>query len=48
MPTAAREAFWRIAVAVERSLFGGRPLDAEGFAECRRAYEAFAFAERWA
>lgn len=48
MPAAAREAFWRIAVAVERSLFGGRPLDAEGFAECRRAYEAFAFAERWA
>jgi hypothetical protein len=47
LPKRARDAFGGIADAVERSFFGGRPVDAEGFAECRKAYEAFAFAEAW-
>jgi hypothetical protein len=47
LPPTPREAFTRIAQAVERSLFGGRPLDKEGFAECRSAYEAFAFEGGW-
>lgn len=42
LPAAARDAFSLIARHVERSLFGGRGLDAAGFAECRRAYAAFA------
>ena len=48
VPAAARPMFARIADAVERSFFGGRALDAAGFSECRRAYEAFAFAGAWA
>ncbi len=48
LPSSARPTFAVIARAVERSLFGGRPLDAEGFAECRRAYESFAFPGTWA
>ncbi len=47
MPNAARQAFAAIAQAVERSFFGGRPVGAEDFAQCRREYEAFAFAEGW-
>ncbi len=47
LPERARSAFSGIAETVERSFFGGRPVDAEGFAECRRAYESFAFAEAW-
>lgn len=47
LPAAARPAFDLIARVVERSLFGGRPVDAEGFAECRRAYEAFALPNAW-
>jgi hypothetical protein len=46
LPGGAREAFGRIAGIVETSLFGGRRLGAEAFAECRSAYEAFALAER--
>ena len=38
-----RDVFTRIALAVERSLFGERPLDAAGFAACREAYSSFAF-----
>jgi Domain of unknown function (DUF4129) len=37
-----RATFAKIAQAVERSLFAGRGLTAEQFAECRRAYENFA------
>lgn len=37
-----RDVFGRIAQAVETSLFGGRPLDAQRFAECRAAYSSFA------
>ena len=38
-----RATFTKIAQAVEASLFGGRILTAEHFAECRGAYEAFVF-----
>lgn len=48
MPAGAQGAFAMIADVVERSLFGGRPVDAEGFAACRRAYHDFALTERWA
>ncbi len=47
MPGDAREAFALIAEVVERSLFGGRSIDADRFADCRRAYHDFALAERW-
>lgn len=48
LPDAARDTFSAIAAVVETSLFGGRPVDAAGFAECRRTYEAFAFPGAWA
>jgi hypothetical protein len=48
LPQAAKAAFIAIASAVEASFFGARPLDAAAFAECRRAYERFAFPEAWA
>ena len=48
IPETARAMFVAIAAVVERSLFGGRSLDAEAFSACRRAYEAFAFAGAWA
>ena len=38
-----RATFVMIARAVESSLFGGRPLTAANFAECRAAYQSFAF-----
>lgn len=44
---ANRLAFAAIAEVVERSLFGGRAVDADGFAFCRSTYEAFAFPEAW-
>ncbi len=47
LPAAARRAFGEIAATVERSLFGGRSLDPSAFAECRAAYERFAFEETW-
>jgi hypothetical protein len=47
MPGEARQAFAQIAEVVERSLFGGRSVDADRFAACRRAYHDFALAERW-
>jgi len=47
VPPPARNAFARIAAIVERSLFGGEALDASAFADCRAAYEAFAFGEAW-
>ena len=37
-----RATFTKIAQAVERSLFAGRPLTQDHYAECRRAYESFA------
>lgn len=47
LPVAARPAFDRIARVVESSLFGGRPVDRVAFADCRQAYEAFAFPQAW-
>ena len=48
LPAAARQTFCFIAEMVERSLFGGRNVDAANFAACRRAYEDFAFPGAWA
>jgi hypothetical protein len=48
LPATARPAFSRIARVVEASLFGGRAVDRDAFAECRQAYEAFAFPGAWA
>jgi hypothetical protein len=44
----ARKTFAGIARVVERGLFAGRPVDAADFAQCRRAFEEFAFPEVWA
>lgn len=48
LPPPARVLFSGIAEAVEISLFGGRPLDREGYARCRDAYSSFAEAGSWA
>lgn len=48
VPGPARQAFTLIAHVVEASFFGGRPVDKEGFARCREAYESFVFPEVWA
>ncbi len=48
LPAAARAPFTFIAEVVERSFFGGRPVDSAAFAACRRAYESFALPEAWA
>jgi hypothetical protein len=48
LPETARPAFGSIARVVERSLFGGAPVDAGDFAACRQAYEAFALPTGWA
>lgn len=37
-----RATFTKIAQAVERSLFAGRPLTADAYADCREAYKSFA------
>lgn len=47
LPEGARPTFARIARVTEASLFGGRSVDRPTFAECRAAYEAFAFPETW-
>ena len=47
IPSRPRGAFARIAMTVERSLFGRRPLGPEDWRDCRSAYEEFAFAEAW-
>jgi hypothetical protein len=46
LPGSARQTFSGIARVVEHSLFGGRPVSAEGFAQCRGAYETFALSGR--
>ncbi|MFN3816497.1 hypothetical protein [Brevundimonas sp.] len=48
LPDTARPAFSSIGRTVERSLFGGAPVDSDAFDECRRAYEAFALPDAWA
>ena len=48
VPPAARTLFAGIAEAVEISLFGGRPLDGEGYARCRDAYSHFVETGSWA
>ena len=47
IPSKPRSAFARIAAMVERSLFAGRALVSTDWADCRAAYEEFAFAEGW-
>jgi hypothetical protein len=47
IPGRPRSAFARIAAMVERSLFAGRPLLSGDWADCRAAYEEFAFADGW-
>ncbi len=47
LPDGPRGAFQRIAMAVERSLFGGRSLDERDWLQCRAAYEEFALAQEW-
>lgn len=47
LPENARPAFGSIAKVVERSLFGGAPVDAGDFAACRQAYEDFALPSGW-
>ena len=47
LPPVPRDAFARLAQAVERTFFGGRPADADEFGRARQDYEAFAFAESW-
>jgi len=47
LPESARPAFGKIAAVVERSLFGGAPVDRDQFADCRQAYEAFALPTGW-
>jgi hypothetical protein len=48
MPSEAAGAFERIATAVERSFFGGRPAGEDDFTRARQDYEAFAFSGAWA
>lgn len=47
LPDSARPAFALIGRVVERSLFGGAPVNADDFSSCRQAYEAFALPEGW-
>lgn len=47
IPPSPASAFASIVSAVERSLFGGRALDAGDWRQCREAYELFAFAREW-
>src|SRR5262245_565212 len=48
LPAVARRSLGRLVTTVEWSFFGGRPLEAKDFSECRAAYEEFAFPETWA
>ena len=47
LPAGPRGAFQRIAMAVERSLFGGRSLDETDWRGCRAAYEDVVLAGEW-
>lgn len=48
LPTVARDAFSRIARAVEISLFGGRSIDAGAWQQCRGAYAELTVPKNWA
>ncbi len=48
LPGIARSAFARIAGAVEVSLFGGQPVDANVWGECRAAYSQLTVPKAWA
>lgn len=48
LPAIARDAFSRIARAVEISLFGGRPIDADAWHACRNAYSELTIPKNWA
>lgn len=48
IPAAPRRMFGEIAAVVERSLFGGRSIDAEQWDRCRQAYADFAQTRSWA
>jgi hypothetical protein len=47
LPEAARPAFALIAEIVERSFFGGRPVDEAGWLQAREAYEQLVFQGTW-
>jgi type IV secretory pathway VirB3-like protein len=47
LPAAARDAFARIAAAVERSLWARRAIDLADWQAARAAYEEFAFGSHW-
>ncbi len=47
VPSAARGLFAHIALLVERSLFGGRPVGAEDWGTARAAYAEFALPGAW-
>ncbi|RED16527.1 hypothetical protein [Parasphingopyxis lamellibrachiae] len=48
LPAPARTAFSSIAHIVERGIFAVQPVDEQGWAEARSAYEQFAFGKSWA
>lgn len=48
LPGVARDAFSRIARAVEISLFGGRSIDAGAWEQCRGAYAELTVPRNWA
>jgi len=48
LPDAVRGAFAAMAAPVERSLFGGRPLDRSAWEQARVAYGDFALPKAWA
>jgi hypothetical protein len=48
LPSVAREAFSRIARAVEISLFGGRAIDGGAWNQCRAAYAELTVPKNWA
>lgn len=48
LPDRAKRGLGPIIRIVERSFFGGRPVDANGWQEARASYEDFAFGEGWA
>ena len=48
LPNTIREALTPIISIVERSFFGGQPVNAGNWQDARKSYERFAFGEAWA